>query len=589
MKKFLVVGLAIVGALAIVTVLLVGCVVSFSFFGASEEPLPSRVVLELDFEEGLVEGIPDDLVAVMMMEGVPTVRDVVEAIDRAAGDRRVEALVARIGGGGIGLAHLQELRDAVTRFRASGKSAYAFAETFGEFGPGNGGYYLASAFSEIWLQPSGDVGLTGLMYESPFVRGVLDHLDVEPDLDQRHEYKNAMNYYTHTEYTDAQREAMQAIVDSQFSQIVRGIADGRDLDEAEVRERFERGPFLGEEALEAGLVDRLGYRDELKQAIDEAVTRSATRVAALSYLGRAGRPHRRGTTVAWVHGYGAVVRGPSTYSPVDGSIQMGADTIARAMRRAVDDSRVRAILFRVDSPGGSYVASDTIWRETIRAREAGKPVIVSMGNLAGSGGYFVAMHADKIVAEPGTITGSIGVLGGKLVTAGFWDKVGVGWDSVQSSGNADMWSPRSPYDPTARERFQAGLDRVYDDFTTRVAEGRGLDLETVRRIARGRIWTGESALELGLVDALGGVDVALDLVRESLDLEANAPLRLKEFPRRRSELEMLADLYGIRGIEGRAAARGLRGLQPLVRKAVEVGLIGEDGGVLAMPPVPFRP
>jgi protease-4 len=581
MKKAVVAILAFIGLVAIL-----GVVVLFGFgllSVAVQERLPSRLVLELDFEQGVIESIPDDPLAQLMMTDVVTLRDIVDSLDRAAEDRRVKAFVARIGAGGMGMAHLQEVRDAVKRFRESGKPAYAFAETFGEFGPGNGGYYLATAFDRIYLQPSGDIGLTGLIYEAPFVRGVLDKLDVTPEMGQRMEYKNAMNYYTDREYNEPYRAAMESVLGSHFGQLVRGVAEGRGLSEEDVTALFDRGPFLGQEALDAGLVDELVYRDEMLEQLRETIDTDVELTDLKRYVRLAGRPNRRGTTIALIEGNGQVVRGPSRYSPLDGSVSMGADTIVAAFRDAIDDRRVQAIVFRVESPGGSYVASDTIWRETMRAREADKPVIVSMGNVAGSGGYFVAMHADKIVAQPGTITASIGVLGGKMLTREFWNKLGVTWDDVVSGDHARMWTGTYEYGPAA-ERFEAGLDRIYEDFTTRVAEGRELPLEQVLEVAKGRIWTGEDAKELGLVDELGGLDVALRLARESIGLDPDADVRVKRFPRRRSTWDLL-----LAGGSDRAAlvslARSFTALQPNVRMLKKLGVLG-DPGPLSMPDVP---
>jgi len=265
---------------------------------------------------------------------------------------------------------------------------------------------------------------------------------------------------------------------------------------------------------------------------------------------------------------------------------MGSETVARAFRAAVRDSSVKAILFRVDSPGGSFVASDTIRREVVRARERGKPVVVSMGNLAGSGGYYVSMEADRIVAEPSTITASIGVLGGKILTRGFWEKVGITWDEVHGSAHADQWSPRIDYGPEQYARFEDSLDRVYEDFTGHVAKSRDLPLERVREIAKGRIWTGVDAKELGLVDELGGYDVALAAIRELLDEEPDAPLQLKRFPAKRSTFDVL---FGEEPDSSEHAAglilrRTLAALQPELRALREVGLLG-DPGVLTMPDV----
>lgn len=577
MKKIVVAILALIGFFTILGVI---ALAGIGFLSAlSRERVPSRVILEIDFERGVIESVPDDALAQLMMEDMFTLRDVVDAIDRGAGDRRVKALFARIGSGGMGLAHLQEVRDAVRRFRAEGKPAYVFAETFGEFGPGNGGYYLASAFDRIYLQPSGDVGTTGLIYEAMFVRGLLDKLGVTPQMDQRMEYKNAMNYYTDRSYNEPYRDAMQSILDSHFAQLVQGIAEGRGFSEEEVVALFDRAPFLGQEALDAGLVDMLAYRDEVLDEVREAVGVEAELVDPSRYLASAGRPHRRGTTIALIEGHGTVMRGASRYSPIDGSVTMGADSIAAAFRRAVDDRRVEAIVFRVDSPGGSYVASDAIWRATIRAREADKPVIVSMGNVAGSGGYFVAMDAEKIVAQPGTITASIGVTGGKFLTREFWGKLGITWDDVVSSDHSRMWTGTYDYGP-AHERFQAALDRIYEDFTGRVAEGRDLPLEDVLEMAKGRIWTGAEAKELGLVDELGGVDVALRLAREAIGLDPNAPIRVKRFPRRRSAWELLFAKRGERAALA-ALTRSLAVLQPQVRMLRSLG-IQSDPGPLTM-------
>jgi protease-4 len=271
--------------------------------------------------------------------------------------------------------------------------------------------------------------------------------------------------------------------------------------------------------------------------------------------------------VALIHAYGSVARGRSGYSPISGSVVMGSDSVVDALRSAIDNKRVKAIILRVDSPGGSYVASDSIWRETTRAREAGKIVVVSMGNLAASGGYFVSMKADKIVAQPGTITGSIGVLGGKLLTNGFWDKLGISWDEVASSANSTMFTGTHPYSERGYARFQGWLDRVYEDFTSKVADGRELPLEEVREIAKGRIWTGADALEIGLVDRLGGVQEAMDLVREELGLDPDAPLRIHRLPAKRTTLQMLIgeerDHRNTAAIE--TLTRTLEAIQPRAR------------------------
>jgi protease-4 len=259
--------------------------------------------------------------------------------------------------------------------------------------------------------------------------------------------------------------------------------------------------------------------------------------------------------------------------------------VAAAFRDAVEDKDVKAILFRVDSPGGSYVASDTIWRETVRAKKAGKPVVVSMGDVAGSGGYFVAMGADKIVAQPATITGSIGVLAGKILTGGLWDKIGLGWDEVHSSANARIWSTLSDYSPAEWARFQASLDRIYEDFTTKVADGRKLPKEKVLEIAKGRIWSGEDAKSLGLVDELGGLSTALRLAKKAANIPDTEDVKLQVFPRPKSPIEQL--LGGPRENSEPAVAaiaRALETARPVVRQLDALG-VRDKKGVLFVPPL----
>ncbi|MCU0230761.1 MAG: signal peptide peptidase SppA [Acidobacteria bacterium] len=492
--------------------------------------VPGQTILEIDLERGIVAQLPDDPVARLASSGAQPLRDVIEAIERAEGDKRVVGLFARIGAGNFGMATAQELRDAILAFRKAGKPAFAFAETFGEFGPGNRGYYLATGFDEVWLQPSGDIGLIGVEMWTPFLKGTLDKLGVVPRMDHRYEYKNAMNTFTESVMTPPHREAMQAIADGWFEQLVAGIASGRKLPEAEVRALIHRGPFLGEEAVKARLVDGLGYRDEVVEKFKAKLTGKPSLIYLPAYLEAAGRPHDSGKKIALIYGVGGVSRGRSSYDPLMQDLTMGSDTVTAAFRAAVADKKVKAILFRVDSPGGSYVASDAIWREVVLARLAGKPVIVSMGDVAGSGGYFVAMAADKIVAQPGTITGSIGVLGGKMLTSALWDKGGVSWDSVHQGDRAGMFSTGQDFTPEEWQRFQAWLDRVYSDFTGKVAEGRKLPLERVQEIAKGRIWTGADAKRLGLVDELGGLREALNLARRAAGLTPEDAIEIAEFP-----------------------------------------------------------
>jgi protease-4 len=483
-RKLIIGLLAVIGGLAVLAFLIM--ILSLAIVAPVHKSVPGKVILEMDFEKPLVEYVSDEPLARALMREVMTVRDVVDALERASKDKRVVGLVAMVGSARMGIAVIQEIRDAVVRFADSGKFAVAYSETFGEFGPGNGAYYLATAFDEIYLQPSGDLNLTGLMYETPFLRGTLDKLYVEPRMDHRKEYKNAMNIFTEREYNQPHREAIEALMNSQFSQIIGGITKSRSLAEERVTELVDQAPLLGAEAVKASLVDGLLYRDEVYELV-KARVEGAKLLYLGRYLERAGRPHKKGPKIALIYGVGGVHRGESEYDALSGSSSMGSDTVSAAFREAVADKKVKAIVFRVNSPGGSYVASDAIWREVLKAKEAGKPVIASMGNIAASGGYFVSMAADKIVAQPGTITGSIGVIVGKLLTRDFWlEHIGVSWDEVHTSDNAALWTSTQDYSPQQWQKVQDFLDRVYDDFTAKVAEGRQMSVEEVLKVATGR-------------------------------------------------------------------------------------------------------
>jgi protease-4 len=327
---------------------------------------------------------------------------------------------------------------------------------------------------------------------------------VTPRGGHRHEYKNALNTYIEKEFTPAHRESLQGLVDLQFEQIVRAISERRRIPQPEVQWLVDRAPYVAQAALDARLVDGLLYRDEVyEKARAIAGTKSELRFLQ-SYRKKNPGPYAKGSKIAVIVGSGAVLRGESTSNFLTGDATMGSDTVAAAFRTAAEDPQVKAIIFRVDCPGGSYVASDTILREATRARQKGKPVVVTMGTAAASGGYFVSMNADRIIAQPGTMTGSIGVLRVKLLTREFWNKLGITYGEVATAQNASIWSGLADFSPEEQGKFDEWLDRIYVDFTQKVASGRRLPLERVQEIAKGRVWLGETALQLGLVDELGG-------------------------------------------------------------------------------------
>ena len=468
---------------------------------------------------GLQEAPPTSPLEAARGLHVPSLHRVVEALRQAARDDRVGGLVAHIGARQPTLAQSDELRAAVARFRAAGKPAACWAETFGELGPGNVGYHLATAFDTIWLQPSGDVGLVGLTAEAVFVRDALDSLGVQPQLGQRHEYKTAADTFLRTSMTEAHREMVTRLVESSTELLVRDVAAARGLSEQTVRALVATAPVSAYDAREQGLVDRLGYRDEV---YDELRTRMGD--VELKYVERYGKggvhqaraavAERGQPVVAVVHAAGPIHLGRSGSTPLSGR-SIGSDSLGAALRSAARDDAVKAVVLRVDSPGGSYVASDAIRREVIALRRTGRPVIASMADVAASGGYFIAMPADRVVAGAGTITGSIGVLAGKQVVRQALERLGIGRELVGTGRYADMFSSNRPFDDDEWSRLERWLDRVYDDFTSKAAEDRGMPLDDLRAVARGRVWTGADALRHGLVDELGGLERAVDLAADA--------------------------------------------------------------------------
>src|SRR5580698_3082541 len=410
------------------------------------------LILELDLTDGIADGPPQDPVAALLTIRRTRLPDLLDGLKRAASDDRVRALVVKVGGSRIGLAKVQELRDAVLEFRQSGKLAVAWSESFGEFVRGNVPYFLATGFDRIYLQPSGTLGLTGVAVEQVFLRGALERLGVDFQSATRYEYKSAPDQLTESGFTGPAREAAARLAESVTEQLAGAIAAGRDLPVAQVIDLLARGPFLAQDALAEGLVDGLMYRDE----VYDQVRKEAGPDATLLYLQRYQRtqslsdlPRRLGSSVqgmapgqhdrfvATIYAHGTIRHGRSGRGGPGGS-GMGSDTVAAALRAAAADEGARAVVLRVNSPGGSYTASDVIWREVVKLRAAGKPVVVSMGDVAASGGYFIAAPADVIVAQPGTITGSIGVFMGKPVLRELFGRAGVATDTVADGAGADI-------------------------------------------------------------------------------------------------------------------------------------------------------
>lgn len=516
------------------------------YFVAQKEDVPDSTVLELRLDQKLDLAPDTDGLLSALRPGKPTLAEILFTLQEASKDAKVKGMVVYVGGE-YGVATIQELRDAIARFRKAGKFAIAFAPSFGEMVGGSGPYYLATACDEIWMQPSGSVGVTGLRAEVPFLKDVLQNVGVHAQGDKRKDFKSAFNMFTENAFTAAHKSSTEALLADTLDQLATDIAAARKLDVAKTKELFAKGPFLAQDALNEKLVDHLGYRDQVIATVKGRAGGKADFLYTAAYNERAGDANGagdKGEKIAVIYGVGTIMQGNGSLDPLSGSSSLGANSVAAALRAAARDQSVKAVIFRVDSPGGSYVASDTIWRETTELKQAGKPLIVSMGNVAASGGYFVAMNADKIVAEPGTLTGSIGVYALKMVTRDLWAKIGITWGTLYTSPNAQFWSSLSDFSDEDRKRLARWLDFVYDDFTGKVAQGRKLSPEAVEQLAQGHVWSGRKAKELGLVDALGGMETAVALAKTAAKLPNGAAVRLVVFPEEQSMWKKLLDREG---------------------------------------------
>jgi len=473
-----------------------------------------------------------------------TFRELLLAIRNAKDDARIDKLFIRVRGTRLGWGNAFELRSALVDFKLSTKPVVAFIEY-----AGNRDYYLASAADEVYLHPRGSIDLRGIRAELLFVKAMLDKIGVEAEFERFGAYKDAPDMFLRENMSNESREAIGELVDTIHGSLVEGLAEGRGVDVATMEALVAKGPFTAEEALEHGLVDGLRYIDEVRDGLAPEGEKAKT-VAVAGYR-RASGGSRFGTKgrIAIVYGIGAIVGGGSGEDAMFGRV-MGSETIGEAFRKVREDESIDAVVFRIDSPGGSDVASDVIWREAMLTRKE-KPVVVSMANVAASGGYWIAMASDTVVAEPTTITGSIGIYGGKFNLRGLYGKIGLSHDGVSSAPNADFFSDSRSFTEEERARFRHMIETGYRAFLDRVAEARGMTTDEVHAVAQGRVWSGRSALDHGLVDELGGLSRALEIAKEKAGFGRSDRVELVVYPEKKSLFEVLiSNFLGARSSGG---------------------------------------
>lgn len=457
-------------------------------------------------------------------------------IQDAAKNPKIIGLYLRIKPFSIGPGKIEELVKAIEDFNKSKKKSFAYTETFGEFGPSNGAFWLACSTNKVYLNPDGYVNLIGLNAEVPFFKGTLDKLHIFPDLYHIAEYKTAMNIFTEKKFTDAHKEMEESLVNSIFDNLVDSISKFRNLKKEELVNIIEKGPLYGEEAMKLNLVDGLLYEDEIEDKLKEIAGGKDYKIVPDSkYIFK---PKIGKEKIALIFGMGGIYVGQSDESPFGGIPGMGSETISKYFKNARKDKSIKAVIFRVDSGGGSAIASEIIRRELVLTKKE-KPVVVSMSDVAGSGGYWVSMSANSIIAQKSTITGSIGVVLGKFNMRGFWeDLIGITFDKVKKGAQADFYSSLQNFTPEQKEILNKMMAKIYDEFVLNVSKERNISEEEVRKIAKGRVWTGVQALDLKLIDKIGGYREAIEEAKKLAKIPPEEDVQIVIFPKKKSFMEI---------------------------------------------------
>lgn len=495
--------------------------------------ISSNSVLVLDLNGSIEEQRSTDLSSVFFGSPTLVLHEINDALDSARTDPRIEGLVVRIGPLETGWAKLEEIHAHLLAFHASGKPSICY---LGYDGEENAEYYVATGCDQIWLGPSNPLGVRGMMAEATFLRGTLDKLRIVPDFYHIAEFKTATNQYTEKKFTPAHREEVESLLTSLYDQYVSEVSSARHMEPAHFADLVQKGPFLPQDAMQNKLVDRLAYWDEVQDFFRQK-TGEWNPAGFAQY--RQGLSDGSGPRIAIIYASGEIVSGASQITP-GGTVVMGGDSVAAEIREARTDSSIRAIVLRVDSPGGSAVASEVIRREVELARKK-KPVVVSMSDVAASGGYWISMSADKIIADPGTITASIGVLSGKMNISGLYKLLGLSTDYVATSDNATLYSSQQDFTPAQQLVVQRMLRDIYTSFTQGVAQGRGLPIATVQKIAKGRVWSGQQAKGLGLVDDLGGADRAVTVAKELAHIPVNRSVEIVRLPKEKTLFDLFLE------------------------------------------------
>ena len=587
-RKMVLIIVAVVFVFLIVGI--IGLALLISRFTSTTPGVENNSVLVVRLAGDLPDYKPEDPAAKFFGGSDDSFSRVLWQIKKAKVDKRISAVMLDIDFTGIGWAKADELRDTIADFKTTGKPIYAYMEL-----ATNKEYYIATACDKIFVPPTGDLFITGFAAEVMFYKGSLDKLGIEMQFVKIGAYKNAPDQYTRKEMSKEHKEVMDSLLDGLYNRYIQGIATARKKTPDEVKAMIDNAPFNSKDAQAQGLIDGANYKDEVYNELKKRLgykdgekikitTDSAYREVTPESLGL-----NEGERVAVIYASGPISSGSSNDSPY-GDQTIGSDTVVKAINDAADDAKIKAIVLRVDSPGGSAFASDLIWHAIENAKKKKKPVVISMSDVAASGGYYIACNADKIVAQPSTITGSIGVFAGKPVMKGLYDWLGISSEYLLRGKNAGMFRETEKFTPEEQKKFEAMVNSTYwDEFVPRVAEGRKRDKEYIHSIAQGRVWLGEQGKQNGLVDEYGGLDKAIEIAKQLSGIPADKGVRRVIFPAPRTFFQQV---FGFEPdeesqIKLRQQRAAYEGLPPEVKRTLRYAAMMDEmrnGKVMALMP-----
>lgn len=511
--------------------------------GEKSIELPESFFLSIDFNIPIQETPKAISLDFLQKDTSSSLLDITKAISDATNDDRVKGLYATITHTPLSLSEIQSIHRALTEFKKSGKPTLIFSESFGEISNSSLNFTLASAFEKIWLQPSGTLNLEKLSIEQPFFHSLLEEYGIKPQFSQRYEFKGAMESFTNKKFSEPVDNSLARLLDSFQNQIEETLTTNLSLPKEKLDEYSTKSPILSSEAKAFSLVHHLGYKDEFEDYIKNIYNEKKDyKTVSLNQYSQSlkNKPNSKDDTkneIAIIYAVGPIVSG-SNNKGFNENPMIWSDELAKSIQEARERKNVKAIILRVDSPGGSYLASDTIWREMVLSEQTEKPIIASLGNIAASGGYYIAHPADHIFLENGSITGSIGVIGGKFVLKDFFKKINIDWDSISTDKNiSPMWSILNEFSENQWKQFNKFLDFAYDDFTSKVAKYRKLSEFEIDSIARGRVWSGRDAIELGLADEVGDLNTA---VKKASELAKVDKYKIVYYPKPETPIEFLS-------------------------------------------------